>query len=455
MRLLALTMAVALVPLARPQSPADVDRAALQYLQQKKVPGCSVAIVKDGTVTYSKGYGLANLETDAPATAETVYRIGSITKTFTAALVMMQVEKGTIKLDDPIRKHLPELPEAFEKVTVRQLLNHTSGIASYTDLTEFAGVMRNVGSAKAMIDMSAKAKPNFAPGEGWKYNNTGYIVLGELVAKLEGKPWAEAVQERIAAPLGLTNTRAIDLSRIVKNRAAGYVAGPQGPLNAPYLDMSWPGSAGVMESTVLDLAKFDAALGSRLLKPETITTMTTPTGVSKNYGLGWGVSEVAGLKVVSHGGSIPGFIGYITRVPSKRTTVIVLTNSNVADAGTLAKQILGMAVPEVAPKAAAVADDDAAMTTFLKGKMERLLKGELTSEELTPEFAKILTPELVQDTKKTLGAIGPLTKFDLIETKKVGDNVVRSYVIDLGGNALTATFTVTADKKIAGLVIKA
>lgn len=455
MRSLALVTALAFVGITHAQSSSDVDQAVLQHLQRTKTPGCSVAIVKDGVVVISKGYGLANVETDAPATAETVYRIGSITKPFTAALVMAHVEKGTVKLDDSIRKHLPELPEAFEKVTVRQLLNHTSGIASYTDLLSFATVARTVGSAKAMIEMSAKEKPNFAPGEGWKYNNTGYIVLGELVAKLEGKPWAEAVEEKIAKPLGLKSTRASDPAMIVKNRAAGYMPSKDGIANASFMDMSWPYSAGVIESTVEDLAKFDSAYVGRLVKPETFAVMTTASAVSKNYGLGWGISDTSGIRVISHGGSIPGFQSYIARVPSKKVSVIVLTNSNGGDAGTLGKKLLGLAVPEMAAKAAATADDDPAATAFAKEKFERLLKGELTSEELTPEFAKVMTPQLVQDIKKTFGALGPLTKFELIESKKLGDAVMRSYLIELGGNALTVVMSVTADKKIGGITVKA
>lgn len=455
MRSLAPVALLAFAGLAHAQKPSDVDQAVLQHLQRTKTPGCSVAIVKDGVVVISKGYGLANVETDAPATPETVYRIGSLTKQFTAALVMAHVEKGTIKLDDPIRKHLPDLPEAFEKVTVKQLLNHTSGIPSYTDLLAFATMMRNVGSAKTMIEMSAKEKPNFAPGEGWKYNNTGYIVLGELVAKLEGKPWAEALQEKIAKPLGLTNTRASNPDQIVKNRAAGYVPTKDGLANAPFLDMSWPSSAGAIESTLQDLIKFDTAYVGRLVKPETMTMMTTPEGASKSYGLGWGISDMAGVRVVSHGGSIPGFIAYHAWVPSKKVTVIVLTNSNAGDAGALGRQLIGLAVPEMAAKPAVTKDDDVAATAFAKEKFERLLKGELTSEELTPEFGKVMTPQLMEDIKKTLGALGPLTKFEFIESKKVGDATMRSYVIELGGQALTAVVTVTPDKKIAGITVKA
>jgi CubicO group peptidase (beta-lactamase class C family) len=453
MRSLAFLALAAFAGSAFAQTPSDVDRAVLQHLQRTKTPGCSVAIVKDGQVTFSKGYGLANIETDTAATPETVYRIGSLTKPFTAMLVMAHVEKGELSLDDPIVKHLPDLPKAFEKVTVRQLLNHTSGIASYTNLPAFVKRSREIGTAKEMIEMSAAAPADFAPGASWKYNNTGYIVLGELVAKLEGHPWAQAVAERIATPLGLENTRASDPASVVKNRAAGYVSDGVGVRNAPYLDLSWPYSAGAIESTVLDLAKWDSSLG-KLLKPETLTAMTTPGGAAKAYGLGWIVADMNGVRVVSHNGAIPGFSAFLGRVPAKKTTVIVLTNSSGGQADALGRQILGLAVPEVAPKTTAIADDDPAMTTFLRGKFDRLLRGELQADELTPEFGKILTATMIQDIKGTLGALGAVNKFDLIDSKKVGDNTVRSYLIDLGGNNLTVVFSVAPDKKIAGITVK-
>lgn len=454
MRSLVLPLVLALTGVAAAQSQTEVDLAVLQHLQRTKTPGCSVAIVKDGVVVVAKGYGQANMETDSPATVDTVYRIGSVTKTFTAALVMTHVEKGDLALDDPIRKHLPELPDVFEKVTVRQLLNHTSGVASYTDLPEFVKLFATTTTPKAMIEMAAKAKPNFAPGEKWQYNNTGYVVLGELIAKLEGKPWAAALQDRILKPLGLTNTRPSDMAMIVKNRAAGYVPTKDGLANAPYHDLSWPYSAGVIESTVLDLAKFDGAYVGRLVKPETFALMTKPSDVSKTYGLGWSLGGTPALPVYGHGGAIPGFDSFLARVPGRKVTVVVLTNSNGGDASGLGRRLVGLAVPELAPKAAATKDDDPVLTAFSKEKFERLLRGELTQEELTPEFGKIMTPQMIQDVKKTLGALGPLTKFEFIESKKVGDATMRSYLIEIGGNALTATFTINPDKKIAGITVK-
>ena len=445
--------------LGQPQVPAEIDQAVQRHLQTTQTPGCSIAIVRDGKVVYAKGYGLSNVEADAPATDETIYRIGSLTKPFTAALVMRHVESGAIALDDPITKHLTDLPKAYAGVTVRQLLSHTSGVPNYTSLPDFGRRMREAVTAKAMIDMAAAAPADFKPGEKWNYSNTGYILLGELVAKLDKRPWETSLAEVIAKPLGLTTTQPSDAIRIVKRRAAGYSRTTNGLANAPMMDLSWPGSAGVLESNVQDLAKFMEALGSTILNPETFAQMVAATktndGKPTSYGLGWGVAPINNVPMWSHGGSIPGFQAWMGKVPSKKLSVVVLTNSDSTPVGTLGRRLLGLADPELATKEAAIKDENPELTAFLKGKLERLLKGELTQDELTPEFAKVMTPQLVQDVAKSLGSAGSLTKFELIDSQTAGDNTQRSYLIEIGPLTLTASFGVTKDRKIAGLSIRA
>lgn len=455
---------VALVPflahlcvLAAAQTPEEIDRTVLAHQQVTKAPAYSVAIVKNGEVVFAKGYGLANVEGDAPATPETIYRIGSLTKTFTATLVMGLVEQGKVKLDEPISTYLPDFPTAYKKVTVRQLLSHTSGFPNYTNLAAFGKEMREPGSVKRMIDMAGEANPDFLPGMGWRYSNTGYIALGELVSEVAKKPWSAVLQEKILTPFGLKDTRLSQWSTVVKGRAAGYAAEKGDIVNAPYLDLGWPDSAGILESTVVDLAKWDAALYDKVLKPETLAQMWTPViagGKPTNYGLGFVIGEKAKLKIVGHGGAIPGFESSMVRIPEKKVTVIVLTNLTGGQADALANRLAGLVVPELAPKATPITDADPEMTTFIRGKFEKLLKGELTSDELTPEFAKVMTPQLVKDVSTAMGQLGAISKFDLIESKKEGETTIRSYLVTIGPATLTATFYVTAEKKIAGIQLK-
>jgi CubicO group peptidase (beta-lactamase class C family) len=448
MRSLAITFSFFLAASIPAQTSAEVDRTVREYMERTKAPGVSVALIRDGKTVLQKGYGLANLEADSPATAETVYRIGSLTKMFTAALVMRLVEEGKVGLDDPIVKHLPDLPKGYEKVTVRHLLSHTSGIPNYTDLPEFWPRARERGTAKAMIEMAAKAKPDFVPGKGWNYSNTGYIVLGELVVKLRGKPYAQVLSDEITKPLKLTRTRYSNLGVVVPQRAAGYTAGPR---NADYLDMGWPGSAGALESTVGDLVTFLTNLAPGYLKPPTVATMQRVEAPAKDYGLGFAVGKLKGHKMVFHGGGIPGFAAFCAEVPDLKVGVVVLTNFDDAKAETLARGLLGQMEQALKEDRVPVKDDQPELTAFSKSQLQRLFAGELKSEELTPEFAKILTPDLIQSTKQAFGNQGPITKFELLSA----DGATRSYLFEIGGEVLTATFKLTPDRKIAGLVIKA
>lgn len=439
----------------------DVDAIVEKHLQATSTPGCSVAVVRDGKVLFAKGYGLANVEAPAPATADTVYRIGSVTKQFTATLVMQLVQAGKVKLDEPIVTYLPDLPSAYKPVTVRQLLNHTSGIRSYTSIKAFADRAKLEATPMEMAKMSSDEKTDFAPGTAWKYNNTGYVVLGMLVEKVGGKPYGELLASRITGPLGMTKTDVTDLAQVVPGRAAGY-GGASGELkNADYLSMSWPYSAGAIESTVTDLAKWDIALeGVAVLPQAALKQMWTPTtlsdGKTQPYGFGWAVPVVNGVHIIEHGGAINGFRSYIGRIPAKRTSVIVLTNSDNGNPEALGRQILGVYVPEVKPaEAKPITDADKETTSFLRGRFDALLKGTLTADDLTPEFAKVLTAERIKEAKEAIGSLGEITKFDLIKTTTQGDAAVRVYRVTVGPAPLTVTFVLTKTRKISGMRIEA
>lgn len=447
MRNLALTFFALLAVGARGQTAADVDRAALRHLETTKTPGVSIGIYVGGQPILEKAYGLANIETDAQAQPETIYRIGSLTKVFTSTLILQLMEEGKLKLDDPASKYLPELPKPFEKVTIRQLLSHTSGTKNYTEQVSPLSGMREATTPKKIIELAAKEPLDFAPGTKWSYSNTGYVILGEIVAKLDGKPWANALDDRIAKPLGLESTRASSLGKITKGRAAGYGLGP---VNAVFMDLSWASSAGMMESTVGDLGQFIDKVGTKLLKPETFALATTPAPSSPGYGLGWGIRDIGGRKLLFHGGGINGFSSEFLNLPDKKLTIVVLTNSDAGNPEPLAMELLRLSDPTLKLEIKATQDDNPELTAFLRGKFERLLKGELTSDELTPTFAEKLTPELVSDIHKTLGAAGSLERFELASA----NGPTRSYIVVIGGQTLTAAFTLTPEKKIAGLLLK-
>ena len=286
-----------------------VDAIVQQLMAKRHIPGVSVAVVKDGKVVMAKGYGLASVELGVPATADTVYQLASVTKTFTATAVMMLAREGKLSLDDKITERLPDLPEAWHDVTVRHLLSHTSGIKSYTSVKDFHKATRKDFARREILDLVAKEPLEFKPGAKWNYSNTGYFLLGMLIEKISGKTYGEFMAERVFKPLGMTRTRANDLRDIVSNRAQGYEWDGKELKNGEYVSPSQPFAAGMLLSSVNDLVKWDTALtGHTLIDAQSLERMWTPTrlsdGQDAEYGYGWQTSKVNGHRQVAHGGGI-------------------------------------------------------------------------------------------------------------------------------------------------------
>ena len=302
--------------------------------------------MQDGKTVLRKGYGLANVELGVPIRPETVFRIGSTTKQFTSACVLKLVEQGKLRLDDPISKYLPDYPAAGAGVTIAQLLTHTSGIKSATEMPSWYPHMREDWTVPQLIGVFENEPFEFTPGTRWHYTNSGYILLGAILEKITGRRYEDLVSEWIFQPLGMRDTRYDSAASIIPGRAQGYRTSPDGVINAPYLSMTQPFSAGAIVSTVDDLARWQAALDSfeqkdGILSPESRRRMWTPVilpdGRSTRYGFGWIVWNYEGHAVVEHGGAAIGFSTANMRLPDDRIYVAVLSNcANCADPRSLA-----------------------------------------------------------------------------------------------------------------------
>jgi D-alanyl-D-alanine carboxypeptidase len=307
-----------------------VDSLAKAFIANREAPAVSIVVVRGRDTLVSEGYGLIDLENAVPATPHSVYRIGSITKQFTSAAVMQQVEAGKVRLDDSIGTYLPSLPARWHGVTVRQLLNHTSGIPSYTDLGP--RWLRRIGefmSPDTLVGLTANDSLNFAPGTGWRYDNSGYVILGMLVEKVTGKSYAQYLKERVFAPAGLTETMYCSNAPIIPHRAQGYGKDSSGWRNAAFIDMSQPFSAGALCSSALDLARWNHALGSgRVVSAASYKAMTSPSGTAlpRHYGFGLVADTLAGHRIIQHGGGIPGFSTANAWFPDDSLSVTVLPN---------------------------------------------------------------------------------------------------------------------------------
>ncbi len=335
---------------ARAAAAKVADSLAKAFVANGSSPSVAIALMRGNDTILVKAYGAANLELETPATTASVYRVGSVTKQFTSAAVMQLVEAAKIRLDDSIAAYLPRLPAAWRAVTIRQLLNHTSGIPSYTDIG--MSWVRRWGeemSPDTLVALTATAPMWFAPGTKWQYDNTGYILLGMLIEKVSGRPWEVELTERFFKPFGLANTRNCLTTPLIPHRVTGYSKENGEWVNAPYLAMTQPYAAGALCSTVTDLLKWNRALHTgRVVSPSSYAAMTTPAGAAAlgalAYGFGLGRDTLAGQTVITHGGGIHGFATGNAWVPGARLSVTVLTNASGAPAGELLKNLVRAAL---------------------------------------------------------------------------------------------------------------
>jgi CubicO group peptidase (beta-lactamase class C family) len=290
----------------------------------------SALIARDGQVIFSKGYGMANAEWDLPNTPQTKFRLGSITKQFTAASILLLQERGKLSVQDPVCKHVADCPKAWELVTIHHLLVHTSGIPSYTDVKspeEFRKMSLTQVTPASFVD-SFKSKPlEFAVGEKYKYNNSGYFILGYIIEKISGQSYEAFLQENIFTPLKMASTGYDTHDRILKQRATGYSRRNNARVNSDYLDMTVPYAAGSLYSTVEDLFAWNEALFSdKLLSAKSREAMMTVD--KNNYAYGLAINQQHNRRVVAHGGGINGFNTSLARFPEEKVTVVVLRNAD-------------------------------------------------------------------------------------------------------------------------------
>ncbi len=292
----------------------------------------SVLVARDGKVIFSKGYGLANAELDAPNTPQTKFRLGSITKQFTAAAILLLQERGKLSVQDPICKYVDNCPSAWSEVTIHHLLSHTGGIPNFTSFPDYQPKMMMPVTTLDMIARFKDKPLDFKPGEKWSYSNSGYFLLGCIIEKAAGESYESFLQKNIFEPLKLTSTGYDHFGTILRNRATGYSLAKGKMVNSVYLDMTQPYAAGSLYSTVEDLFLWNEGLYSgKLLSAKSLDAMTTP--VMGDYAYGLAVQTKSGRKVISHGGGINGFATFISRFPGDRVSIAVLRNADYGSPG--------------------------------------------------------------------------------------------------------------------------
>jgi len=325
-------------PAARQTQPATanvssaIDAIVEAPIKAGKVAGASVAVARRGGTLVAKSYGSADLELDAPMPADASFEIGSVTKQFTAASILLLAERGKLAVDDDVRKYLPDYPTNGEQITIRHLLTHTSGIRGYTELPEFADLMKLNKPADTLVTLFGGKPLDFKPGEALVYNNSAYFLLGLIIEKISGQSYANFVKANLFDTVGMTGSYYCSETAVHHHHAHGYDTDKGTLVLKGYISHVWPYSAGSLCSTASDLTAWLAALhGGRVLSPDSYRAMTTPAtladGTRTRYGFGVGVAELAGRRAIFHGGGINGFLSEAEYFPESGLSIVVLLNT--------------------------------------------------------------------------------------------------------------------------------
>ena len=319
----------------------QTDDYIREQMARRQIPAVVVKVIQGGHELKTAAYGFANLELNVPATTNSVFEIGSITKQFTASCILLLQQEGKLSIDDKLGRHVPNIPASWTNVTLRHLLSHTSGIKSYTGLDGFA-LTRKLKQSQ-FVELIGKQPMEFQPGEGWKYSNTGFNLLGYVIENISGVSYWHFLRTRILAPLGMESTRDRNPANLITSRVAGYEQTNRLYLNRDY-DLTDVFSAGALVSTVEDLAKWNSALErTGLLSAASKEIAWSPqrlnSGKPTNYGLGWFVDSADGHRCVGHGGSTSGFNASIQRFPDDDLCVILLTNTDESVATAAARKV--------------------------------------------------------------------------------------------------------------------
>jgi len=358
-------------------TPAELARFAdreLAAAYPADGPGAAVLVRWRGEAVLRRGYGLADFDLGVMVAPEQVFEIGSVTKQFTAAAILRLAEQGKLALGDPLTRFLPGFQTFGETITLEQLLNHTAGIPNYTDLPEWIPRWREDMDLDTLIGLFRGKPLDFPPGTSWSYSNSGYVLLGAVIERVSGGSYEDYVENELFAPLSLHDTRYGHQEELVRGRVKGYVKGPSGWINAPYLSLTQPFAAGALMSTVDDLARWSDALeAGRVISPASRDRMFTAAllrggaqeGVTTRYGLGNALGEIAGHQVHEHGGGIHGFVSDLLRVPEEDLLVVLLSNNPTVDAHGLAHRIAERALGGAPPAPPAIALTEAELDAYV------------------------------------------------------------------------------------------
>lgn len=437
---------------ALPARPDALDTLIAARMRQRHLPGVAVAVVERGRVRTMRHYGVASLELETPVTSDTVFELGSLSKQFTAAAILILAQKGNIRLDDSISRYLGNVPPEWTAITIRHLLTHSSGIQEYLAVPGFPDQAHAVDHESMTRMFFERLRLEFEPGQTWAYSNTGYLLLGNIIERVSGRSYWTFLEEQIFKPSGMTATRSTDPRSVIRNRARGY-----GVENGVYVNRSPLSqnaySAGAIVSTLRDMTRWEAALHSRkLLSAESYREMWRPLQIASggspplNYAFGW-VTDVRGThRYVMHSGGTPGFSSAISRNLDSGITAIVLTNHGDRILDDVAMAVTQLAVPS---RDASPADPDPQRTAHLARVAARLWSGAPEPTEFTPAMRRFLSTDSGRGLFQWVASHGQLQGLTYTGSDQGHGYESLRYRAHTSGGEFRLTFAVTPEGKIA------
>jgi len=430
---------------------AWLDSLARGYVAEKHLVGLSVGVAQDGKIVFAHGYGFASLADHSAVTPATKFAIGSVTKQFTCAAVLLLEESGRISMSDPVSKYFPQLTQARD-VTLLDLGNHVSGYRDYYPLDFVDREMAQPTTADSVIAEYATRPLDFQPGTRWSYSNTNFLVLGRVVEKVSGVPFGTFLDQHIFTPLNMRAT-AYDPAPGGPGMATGYTSFALGAPQAVAPEgAGWDGMAGALWSTPSDLLTWDVALvDGKVLSPSSYRTLTTPRrlvdGRSTGYGCGDGVSDRGEALLLTHRGAVSGFTAQNTVIPATRSAVVLLTNADFGSLGDLNRAILA----KLAPHVNVPAIRGAPALPMAAALLSQLQKGRVDRAALGDDFSAYLTPERLAGARTSLA--GRIADVQVASTAERGGMEVADVRFKVGARAAAALMYRTPDGKIQEFLV--
>jgi D-alanyl-D-alanine carboxypeptidase len=415
--------------------PNQIDSIIRRNIAEKHIIGVSVGIMQNGQVVFARGYGRANIASNVPVTPRTMFAIGSVTKQFTCSSMLMLQEQGKLSVDDPVSKYYPQLTRATD-ITLKDLGGHLSGYRDYYPLDYVDREMAHAEPADSIIMRYATRPLDFEPRSRWSYSNTGFLIIGRVIEKVSGQPIGTFFQTHIFTPLKLERTQ-YEPAPNGPEMATGYTSfGLSDPIVAVPEAKGWAGAAGAIWSTPSDLLTWDLSLlDHTLISPASYAVLTTPRrlsdGRSSGYGCGEGISDRGSAVTFSHGGAVSGFVAQNTVIPSTKSALVVLSNSDFSPVGALNQELLATLLPSAdVPVVHGLSALDAA-----KKFLADLQQGRVDRSTISEDFDAYLTADKLAAAQKSLNALGPISNIRIAGVSERGGLEVASVRFNVGGTA--------------------